>query len=238
MDMPKRRVKRRITAIRRHKVRLNRPTKLKSTSAKNKNGKDYQRNREPMMNNPINSIYNLTISARATLDLHSLNNEGGEGNQIQTRMVNIVDSGGKLHNVNAISGDMWKHIQAEHLFHLFSEQDGVPLCASCHEFNANRINADTEYVTYIGSKEITDAMAIDALLNRCGMDDLEGNLITAGGRSLPRKSIVEFGWVVGIPEQTTTDSYFHVKYANERSGGKRQEDREATEASGSNLGQA
>ena len=24
-------------------------------------------------------LYNLTISARATLDLHSLNNEGGEG---------------------------------------------------------------------------------------------------------------------------------------------------------------
>ena len=36
-------------------------------------------------------LYSLSISARATLDMHSLNNEGGEGNQIQTRMVNIVD---------------------------------------------------------------------------------------------------------------------------------------------------
>ena len=52
------------------------------------------------------SIASLSIAARATLDMHSLNNEGGEGNQIQTRMVDIVDHLGELHNVNAISGDM------------------------------------------------------------------------------------------------------------------------------------
>jgi CRISPR-associated protein Cst2 len=190
------------------------------------------------MNTSAMNLYSLSISARATLDLHSLNNEGGEGNQIQTRMVNIVDQSGRLHNVNAISGDMWKHIQAEHLFRLISEREDVPLCAGCREFNANRINADTAYVSYISNKETTDATATDELLTRCGMDDLEGNLITTGNRSLPRKSVSEFGWVVGLPEQTTTDSYFHVKYANERSGGRRQADREATEESGSNLGQA
>jgi CRISPR-associated protein Cst2 len=184
------------------------------------------------------TLYSMTISARATLDLHSLNNEGGEGNQIQTRMVNIVDEHGTLHNVNAISGDMWKHIQAEHLFRIITEREGISLCTGCQEFNANRINADSDYVAYIASKEVSDAMAIDALLTRCGIDDLEGNLITAGNRSLPRKSVAEFGWVVGLPELTTTDSYFHVKYATERSAGKRQQDREATEASGSNLGQA
>ncbi len=37
------------------------------------------------------SIASLSIAARVTLDMHSLNNEGGEGNQIQTRMVDIVD---------------------------------------------------------------------------------------------------------------------------------------------------
>jgi len=41
-------------------------------------------------------LYSLSISARATLDMHSLNNEGGEGNQIQTRMVNIVGEDGRL----------------------------------------------------------------------------------------------------------------------------------------------
>jgi CRISPR-associated protein Cst2 len=40
--------------------------------------------------------------------------------------------------------------------------------------------------------------------------------------ALPRKSCVEFGWVVGLPANgageplTTTEQYFHVKYASER----------------------
>jgi len=72
----------------------------------------------------------------------------------------------------------------------------------------------------------------------CGMDDIEGILVTEGKNSLPRKSLVEFGWVVGVPEVTTTDSYFHVKYARERGQGKRQEDAAATDKEGSNLGQA
>jgi CRISPR-associated protein Cst2 len=41
------------------------------------------------------AIYSLSISAEAVLGMHSLNNEGGEGNQIQTRMVNIVDAKGR-----------------------------------------------------------------------------------------------------------------------------------------------
>ena len=55
-------------------------------------------------------MYSLSVCARATLDLHSLNNEGSEGTQIQTRMVDIVAADGELYNVNAISGDMFKHI--------------------------------------------------------------------------------------------------------------------------------
>ncbi|GAB4443250.1 MAG: DevR family CRISPR-associated autoregulator [Anaerolineae bacterium] len=182
-----------------------------------------------------NAIYSLSICARATLDMHSLNNEGGEGNQIQTRMVNIVTQDGRLANVNAISGDMLKHIQAEHLFRLLSGRADVPLCAACREFNANRISADADYEEAINGK--TDAEATDELLHRCALDDMEGNLITAGNRSLPRKSVVEFGWVVGLPDVTTTDSYFHVKYASERSEGRRQEE-EGEERRRANLGQA
>jgi CRISPR-associated protein Cst2 len=181
------------------------------------------------------ALYSLSISARATLDMHSLNNEGGEGNQIQTRMVNIVGGDGRLHNVNAISGDMFKHIQAEHLFRLGTDGDGLPLCAACREFNANRISADEEYAQAISDK--SDAEAIDLMLATCALDDMAGNLITASNRSIPRKSVVEFGWVVGLPELTTTDSYFHVKYASERSASRRQAD-SAEEARGANLGQA
>ncbi|MBN2007616.1 MAG: DevR family CRISPR-associated autoregulator [Anaerolineae bacterium] len=180
-------------------------------------------------------LYSLSISARATLDMHSLNNEGGEGNQIQTRMVNIVGGDGRLYNVNAISGDMLKHIQAEHLFRLASGRRDVPLCAACKEFNANRISADPAYTA--AAEKLSDAEALDLLLTSCALDDMEGNLITAGKKSLPRKSVVEFGWVVGLPEVTTTDSYFHVKYANKRDEKQRASD-SSEEARGSNLGQA
>lgn len=185
----------------------------------------------------MSSIYSLSISACATLDLHSLNNEGGEGNQIQTRMVNIVAEDGRLYNVNAISGDMWKHIQAEHLFRLAKDRGNVPLCAGCTVFDANRISADNDYCSRLKDKGVSDAQATDWLLQTCALDDLEGNLITSGGRSLPRKSVVEFGWVVGLPEVTTTESYFHVKYATERSQGQRDAD-STEEMRGSNLGQA
>ncbi len=181
------------------------------------------------------NVYSLSISAQATLDMHSLNNEGGEGNQITTRMVNIVGEDGRLHNVNAISGDMLKHIQAEHLFRLLSGREDVPLCAACREFNANRISADGDYAQAIDGK--SDAEAITLLLEACALDDMAGNLITAGNRSIPRKSVVEFSWVVGLPELTTTDSYFHVKYASERSKEARDAEKEEEQRK-ANLGQA
>src|SRR5215468_506595 len=90
-------------------------------------------------------IASLSIAARATLDMHSLNNEGGEGNQIQTRMVDIVDHKGDLHNVNAISGDMLKHVLMEHFYQQARAQH-APLCQSCQHFNANRINADRNFL--------------------------------------------------------------------------------------------
>jgi CRISPR-associated protein Cst2 len=166
-------------------------------------------------------IYSLSIAARAILDTHSLNNEGGEGNQIQTRMLDILDHNGILHNVNAISGDMLKHIQTEHLF-MSAREQGFGLCAGCQRFSANRINADETWMAAI--KEKSDVEAIDSLLTTCVMDDLAGILVTTGGRSLPRKSVIEFGWVLGLPETTHTDSYFHVKYANERSDAQRERD--------------
>jgi CRISPR-associated protein Cst2 len=179
-------------------------------------------------------VYSLSISSRMTLDMHSLNNEGGEGNQIQTRMVNIVDEGGRLQNVNAISGDMFKHIQAEHLFKIATANPQLPLCAGCRTFNANRINADTSFLAR--TKGLTDSVTVDELLRTCAIDDIEGILITADNRSIPRKSVIEFGWVVGVPGSVETDSYFHVKYASERDEEKRGSDREA-QIAGANLGQ-
>jgi CRISPR-associated protein Cst2 len=195
------------------------------------------------------AVYSLSICGRAILDMHSLNNEGGEGNQIATRMVNVVyrdrASGEyKLATVNAISGDMFKHIQAEHLY-LLARSSNLPLCAGCQKFSASRILDDAKFMKEIVAKKeerkwkFNDSQVIDKLLTTCALDDMEGILIAPqrergapsqegeepegeerreriAARSIPRKSVAEFGWVVGVPDYTTTESYFHVRYAAER----------------------
>lgn len=161
-----------------------------------------------------NPVYSLSISGRMTLEMHSLNNEGGEGNQTMTRTVTLVDPQGGIHKVNAISGDMFKHIQAEHFFRLARER-GLPLCAGCQTFRSDRILGDTEFIKNLPAK---DEEAVNALLQHCALDDAEGTLIAKGARSVPRKSVAEFSWVVGLPDKVRTESYFHVRYAQERGG--------------------
>lgn len=178
-------------------------------------------------------IQSISICGEAILDLHALNNEGAEGNALMTRMVDIVDSQGNLHTVNAISGDMLKHIQAEHLYRHALEHS-LPLCNACQKFDANRICADEEFTKNPDfNKDSLDSAILGAALKRCTLDDVEGILITSEiggkGRSIARKSCVEFGWAVGIPEKTRTESYFHVKYVPEGRG--------KGSGAGENLGQ-
>lgn len=179
----------------------------------------------------------VSISGRLTLDMHSLNNEGGEGNQIMTRTVNIIYDEGKdgqkveeLASVNAISGDMFKHIQGEHL-HNIAKEEGLPLCAGCANAHPNRIGVDSEFVSQAKGKP--DGQVTEAMLKRCAVDDLEGILITSGNRNTARKSVVEFGWVVGLPDKTRTDSYFHVKYVADPGAKGKSDEEEAA-----NVGQA
>lgn len=171
------------------------------------------------------TLGSLSISAEVIIDLHALNNEGGEGNQIQTRMVEVVvrdpDTGvPRVESVNAISGDMFKHIQAEHLYHLAQHDTTLPLCGGCARFNSNRISIDESFRAFINPADKKNApnavQVLDRLLTSCVIDDLEGNLITEAKQSTPRKSVIEFGWVVGRPDVTRTGQYFHVKYNPEQ----------------------
>lgn len=218
-------------------------------------------------------IYTLSMCGRVILDLHNLNNEGTEGNQQMTRMVWVVvkDQESKkptLRNVNAISGDMFKHIQAEHLHKLAIEQYSIdaarfPLSNGALAFDANRINSTADKLStgFWGrmeqqindkatdelkrrDKELSDIKdakerkkrekeirteiiksgnlvksnvdLMSGILQTCAVTDLEGTLVTAEvtgeSRSLSRKSCVEFGWGVGLPDLTRTESLFHVKY--------------------------
>jgi len=181
-------------------------------------------------------IASLSIACRATLNMHSLNNEGGEGNQIQTRLVDIVGDDGKLYTVNAISGDMMRHVVAEHLLRVALVQ-GLPLSEGARRLDANRINADSVAMAEI-KKLNSDPKALDYLLGHCAVTDMMGTLITEGNRALPRKSVVEFGWVLGLPRLVRTGSYFHVKYSADRGSEQRSQDRTDAEQTGANRGQA
>ncbi len=155
-------------------------------------------------------IQSLSFCAEVTLDLHNLNSEGTEGNQQQTRMVHIVDSEGERQNVNAVSGDMFKHILVEHLTPLL-EQAGQPLSSGAREHNPDRVNVDPAFKASI--KDIQGGVGvIREILRQCAVTDIAGTLVTEG-RAVARKSCVEFGWVVGIPAKTHTEQYFHVKYS-------------------------
>jgi CRISPR-associated protein Cst2 len=170
-------------------------------------------------------LHSLSISGVITMDMHALNNEGSEGNTMMTRMVEIVDKNGKNHTVNAVSGDMFKHIQAEHLFMEAkgTTSDALPLCAACKTFDANRICGDDSFTKMTDfNSETKDSVILSEAIKKCVIDDSEGILITSelGGkkRSIARKSAVEFGWIVGCPENTRTESYFHAKYVPEGRG--------------------
>lgn len=177
-------------------------------------------------------ISSLSISARVTLDLHNLNSEGTEGNQQQTRMVHIIDQKGQRAIVNAVSGDMFKHILVDHLVPILKEA-GEPLSPGAAVHDADRINAvNPEFVDFCeNEQEFTDngrkvkRKALESeimakMISECSLTDLAGALVTRG-RSVGRKSVVEFGWVVGLPTDdngqplTVTEQYFHVKYAPE-----------------------
>lgn len=181
------------------------------------------------------AVSSLSLCARITLDLHSLNNEGTEGNQQQTRMVHIIDQRGRRAVVNGISGDMFKHILVEHLVPLL-DGAGQALSPGARAHDADRINALNEAFVDFCEKEqefavdgkkqrrkATESEILARMLRDCSLTDIAGALVTRG-RSVGRKSVVEFGWVVGLPEDsegqplTTTEQYFHVKYAPEGRG--------------------
>jgi CRISPR-associated protein Cst2 len=157
-------------------------------------------------------IQSLSLSAEVTLALHNLNSEGAEGNQQQTRMVHVIDPAGKRHSVNAISGDMFKHIYVQHLTAILTAL-GEPLSAGAASGSPDRITVDMPFKNAIKGRSAAEVQS--QMLERCAVTDIAGTLFTEG-ITVSRKSCAEFGWVVGIPEKVQTEQYFHVKYEADR----------------------
>lgn len=154
-------------------------------------------------------INSLSLCARINLNLHNLNNEGTEGNQQMTRMVHILDENGNRCVVNAISGDMFKHIFVGHLTPILDGL-GQTVCENSRNLHPDRILLDPEFQKQVARKDISAEEIQDLMITGCAVTDIAGTLYAT--KAVARKSTVEFGWVVGIPEVTRTEQYFHVKY--------------------------
>ena len=170
-------------------------------------------------------IASISISGEMTLNMHSLNNEGGEGNQIMTRQLTIVDRDGQEHTVNGISGDMFKHIHAGHLVN-YCVENGIELSQYSEALNPNRISS-AELLNYIEKNKKKNEKAgvvIEALINSCAVCDAHGVLITdkvgnnKDSSNTPRKSVIEFGWTIGIPQKNNTETYLHTKVVHSSTG--------------------
>ena len=181
-------------------------------------------------------ISSISISGEITLNLHSLNNEGGEGNQIMTRQLTIIDKNGIEHTVNGISGDMFKHIHAGHLIN-YCKEHKLPLSQHSENLNPNRISSDEilKKNENVGKETSKGSDVLNEIIKICSVCDTHGFLNTddvgknKGAKNLPRKSIIEFAWTVGIPDKNNTETYIHTKLVSDAG--------EKGSATGSNEGQ-
>lgn len=162
-------------------------------------------------------VYSISISGLLSWQLHALNNEGNEGNQSLTRRYYIIDKNDpEPQYVNGISGDMLKHIQAEHL-HRVALELKLSLSQGGEKFNPDRVGYDISIETkekpFFTDKQTDLTNRTNKVLNLCAMSDLEGFMVTVkGGQTLKRESVIEFGAIVGLPGSVKTQSYFHAKY--------------------------
>lgn len=166
-------------------------------------------------------VYSISLSGLLSLQLHALNNEGNEGNQSLTRRYYVVqkdDPEPKF--VNGVSGDMLKHIQAEHLHRIITEE-GLALSEGGKQFHPDRIGydidlAEKQKLSFFSQQEPDLSTKTTKVIQGCTLSDLEGFMVTEKkGQTLKRESVIEFGAVVGKPNSVKTQSYFHAKYGTD-----------------------
>ena len=178
------------------------------------------------------AVTGVGVAARVELSAHALNNEGSRNNATLPRQVDVV-AGDDVVQVNAISGDTVKHAFVDYLRAAIADRgagdEPTPLCEPCRLGDPNRLNADEAFQAAARSAQTSNAAVIGELIRRCTIDDVAGLLVTQGNRNAPRRSTVQFGWELGIPDRVRTGRYTHVKLVT---GNPRSES-----AEGSNLGQ-
>lgn len=168
-------------------------------------------------------IKSLSLACRVMMDMHALNNEGNESNRLMTRQVGIVtpsvsedgQPGYSRAVVNAISGDMNKHIFAD-AFRNIALDLGLPLNSASQALDPARMMGDPDFAAYVSEKDEKKKRPTDEIIDQlltCALTDVCGIMITAGGQSIKRKSAVEFGWTIGLPGITEVQEFIHARHA-------------------------
>jgi CRISPR-associated protein Cst2 len=147
------------------------------------------------------SVFEFAILARLTWNLHSLNNEGTLGNVTEPRTVILWDG----QRSDGISGEMMKHIHAYWSWLGASSADDYELCDGCRNFRPQRADL-------VSSKfEKNDKAESLNVALQCTLCDIHGFLVQRP--TIHRPSVVEFGWVVGVPGKIQRDLHTHARHA-------------------------
>jgi CRISPR-associated protein Cst2 len=146
-------------------------------------------------------VFEIAILARAKWNLHSLNNEGTIGNVTEPRTIVLWDGT----KTDGVSGEMMKHIHAYWTW-LQAKAENLSLCRACQSFQPQRADAAPE-----GLNRNNNAQAMSTAITRCILCDLHGFLVQRP--TIHRQSVVEFGWVVGVPGKFNRDIHVHARHA-------------------------
>ena len=146
-------------------------------------------------------VFEIAILARVTWDLHSLNNEGTIGNVTEPRTIVLWDGT----KTDGVSGEMMKHIHAYWTW-LQAKTATLVLCDACQAFQPQRADAAPQ-----GLDRNDNARAMATAVERCVLCDLHGFLVQRP--TIHRQSVVEFGWIVGVPGRFHRDIHVHARHA-------------------------
>jgi len=150
-------------------------------------------------------IFEVAVLARVKWDLHSLNNEGTIGNVTEPRTVVLWDGT----KTDGVSGEMMKHIHAYWTWLQAKTQAKTAtlgLCDACKAFQPQRADAAPQ-----GLNRSDNAAAMATAVARCVLCDLHGFLVQRP--TIHRQSVVEFGWIVGVPDKFHRDIHVHARHA-------------------------
>jgi CRISPR-associated protein Cst2 len=147
-------------------------------------------------------VFEISILARTTWNLHSLNNEGTVGNVVEPRTVVLADGT----KTDGVSGEMLKRAHAYNVW--LSEEDKSRFCEACQKLHPQKAD-----VNPLITREDKPEKAMNKAIESCLLCDLHGFLVQRP--AISRNSTVEFGWALGLPGRFHRDIHIHARHSIE-----------------------